>query len=86
VTEIIRDLLARRPFIPFRVTLAGKVPAYHEVTDPELAELTPSVLRLYRRDPAAPGGKSWTSVLSLLHVATIEITRADTPFVVPAGG
>lgn len=84
--DIIRDLLVRRPFLPFRVTLGGRVPSHHEVTDPELAELAPSVLRLYRRDSAAPGGKSWTSVLSLRHVATLEITRVDTPFVVTAGG
>lgn len=86
MTEVIRAYLDRRPFVPFRVTLGGKVPSPHDITDPGLAELTPSVLRLYRADPAAPGGRQMTAMLSLQHVAIVEEIGTDQPFVVTGPG
>lgn len=86
MTELIRELLDRRPFVPFRITMGGKVPSHYDVTDPGSAELTPSVVRLYRPDPAAPDGRQWAAVLALEHVAAVDTTAADHPYVVPAGG
>lgn len=84
VTELIRELLARRPFVRFRVTLTGG--HTQDVTDPDLAEVDRDVLRVYYRDPSAPGGKRWAAVVSLDHVVAVDTTEADHPFVVPAGG
>ncbi|MBX9580928.1 MAG: hypothetical protein K2X87_11520 [Gemmataceae bacterium] len=83
MTEIIRELLARRPFVPFRITLTGR--STQDVTDPDWAEIDRDVLRLYRPDPAAPGGRRWAAVVSLDHVVAVDTTDADPPIIIPAG-
>ena len=78
----IREMLARRPFTPFRITLIGGSVA--DVTNPDMAEITSDVLRLYRPDPDHPGMRLWSSLLALQHVNSVETIEHEYPFIVEA--
>ena len=78
--EPILALLARKPFLPFRLYMTGRY--VHEIRDPEYVEVRESVLEIKRPDPSAPGGKSWQCTLALDHVVSIEVQMCDEPTVV----
>ncbi len=78
--EPILALLARKPFLPFRLHMTGRY--VHEVRDPEYVEVRDSVVEIKRPDPSAPGGKSWHCTLALRHVVSIEVQTCDEPTVV----
>jgi len=82
--EPILSLLARKPFLPFRLYMTDR--SVHEVRDPELVEVRESVVELKRPDPSAPNGKAWRCTLALGHVVSIEVPCCDEPTVVSREG
>ena len=78
--EPILSLLARKPFLPFRLTMTGG--SVYEVRDPDHVEVRESVVELTRPDPSAPNGKTWRCTLALGHVTSIEVPFCDEPVVV----
>ena len=78
----IRELLAARPFTPFRVTLKAGVT--DDITDPDLVELSSDLLRLSRHDPTNPATREWRSILALQHVTSVETLEHEYPFFVQA--
>jgi hypothetical protein len=64
-----RDLLARRPFQPFRVVMSSG--QHYEVRHPEMAMLTRTTL-LVGIDAADDGIPAEFKMCSLLHVTAIE--------------
>lgn len=67
--QTFRDLLARRPFEPFRVVMSsGKV---YEVRHPEMAWLTRTTLYV-GVDQTDEGVPSEAILCSLLHIASVE--------------
>ncbi len=76
--EPILALLARKPFLPFRLYMTGRY--VHEIRDPEYVEVRESVLEIKRPDPSAPGGKSWQCTLALRPRRvdrSADVRRAD---------
>ena len=67
--QTFRDLLAKRPFTPFRVTVSSG--QAFEVKHPEVAFVTRTDL-LVGIDIADDGVPAEFKILSLLNVATIE--------------
>jgi hypothetical protein len=67
--QTFRDLLAQRPFRPFRVVMSSG--QSHEVRHPEMALLTRTDL-LVGIDIADDGVPAEFKICSLLHVTAIE--------------
>jgi hypothetical protein len=67
--QTFRDLLARRPFKPFRLVMLGG--QTHEVRHPEMAWLTRTDIRV-GVDVADDGIPAEFRICSLLHVTAIE--------------
>ena len=78
--EVIESMLTQKPFLPFRLSMTDR--SVHEVRDPAWVELGESVLTFYRPDPPAPDGRTWTRMLALRHITSLEILRCDAPTVV----
>jgi hypothetical protein len=70
--EAIRDILSRRPFEPFRVTMISG--AAFEVRHPEMASLAKSRMMVVL--PETDGGPSdrveYLSYLHIAHIQTLE--------------
>ena len=66
--QTFRDLLAERPFKPFRVVMSSG--EKHEVRHPEMAFL--SKTRLYVGTDPEDGIPAEFRICSLLHVTTVE--------------
>ena len=71
---MLRDLLRKRPFVPFRLTMSSG--EKHEVRHPEMAFLTQTrfVLGI---DIAADGVPDNVEICSLSHVTAIEPLNAE---------
>lgn len=67
--QTFREMLARRPFQPVRLTLSSG--QSYEIRHPEMALLTRTSL-LVGIDLAEDGVPAEFKILSLLHVASIE--------------
>lgn len=78
--EPIQSLLARKPFLPFRLYMTSR--SVYEIRDPEYVEVRESVVELTRPDPSAPNGKAWHCTLALGHIVSIEVPACDEPTVV----
>jgi hypothetical protein len=66
--QTFRELLARRPFKPFRLVMSSR--QVHEVRHPEMAMLTRSDMLVGTNvDDGIPAE---FKICSLLHVATVE--------------
>ena len=74
--EIYRDLLARRPFQPFRVVASGG--QSYEIRHPEMAMLTQTELVIGIDDPG-DGVPAEFRICSLLHVTAIEPIALGAP-------
>ena len=75
-----RDLLAARPFQPFRLIMSSG--QAYEVRHPEMAMLTRTSI-LVGIDEADDGVPAEFKICSLLHVTTIEPLNASRPL--PSG-
>lgn len=73
--QTFRELLARRPFKPFRLIMSSG--ESYEVRHPEMALLTRTDL-LVGTEVAEDGIPAEFKICSLLHVATVEPVSAGT--------
>jgi len=74
--QTFRDLLAQRPFIPFRIVLSSG--EAYEVRHPEMAMLTRTDLLVGTGD-SAEGVPANFRICSLLHITSIEpLSHAST--------
>lgn len=71
--QTFRDLLARRPFEPFRLIMSSG--QSYEVRHPEMAWLTRTTLYVATA-VAEEGVPDEAKMLSLLHIATVEPAAA----------
>jgi len=73
VVQDFRDLLAARPFEPFRIVMSSG--ESYEVRHPEMALLTRTKL-IVGLDPDENGVPGETRMCSLLHITAVEPAKA----------
>ena len=74
--QTFRELLAARPFKPFRLVMSSG--AVHEVRHPEMALLTRSDM-LVGIEISDDGVPAEFKICSLLHVTTVEPLNSSSP-------
>jgi hypothetical protein len=79
--DVVRQLLAQRPFLPFRISMTSRT--VYLVEEPDLAVVRNGVVDIYRRKPGSPNGRELAATLSSDHI--VSITEEDDGPVVVTG-